>query len=398
MSDESKLTLDTIYAAWRAVGADVAGLDWAKFVGHIAAQAPAEGDATLTEEQIDRFIPERIGVRNWGKPEQADLFNRGQVRDAIRTAIASQPNVQPKAAEVDAAPWSKTVESAALLLQRCTGLELQDCDNLAGTILGMAANVQPKGTVAANYIVSVVMTKQNGYVVNTQNKLYGVEAVSPDEAHGKAVALAQVDFPEHQFHTACHWLLQAPAPAPDDFAAHTVLSGVARRKVTDMIASGYRICGYTMERDGHRSAIVFDAAWRWLDDEQRHTLMFVEGSRVQAPAVQDGPALTYSSTQATKCAGCGEHKHTPLRVDAMGGYVCLTCIDKKLGGLLGEFGYEDDPQRKDAERYRFIRNADRSDSFITYDELVSLSMESLDRAIDEAMNAESDVPVQGSGS
>lgn len=115
----------------------------------LAAQSPAEGDATLTEEQIDRFIPERIGVRNWGKPEQADLFNRGQVRDAIRTAIASQPNVQPKAAEVDAAPWSKTVESAAMLLQRCTGLELQDCENLAGTILGMAANVQPKGTPAA---------------------------------------------------------------------------------------------------------------------------------------------------------------------------------------------------------------------------------------------------------
>lgn len=304
--------------------------------------APAEGDATLTEEQIDRFIPERIGVRNWGKPEQADLFNRGQVRDAIRTAIASQPNVQPKAAEVDAAPWSKTVESAALLLQRCTGLELQDCENLAGTILGMAANVQPKGT--ANYVVSIVMTKPIPAGTNTQNKLYGVEAVSPDEAHGKAIALAQADFPEHQFHTACHWLLQAPAPAPevpagmvqvplnliqraqqainwhlepnspaehnatmlelssigwpgsepptqdpatapDDFAAHTVLSGVARRKVADMIASGYRICGYTMERDGHRSAVVFDAAWRWLDDEQRHTLMFVEGSRVQVPAV-----------------------------------------------------------------------------------------------------------------
>jgi hypothetical protein len=39
---------------------------------------------------------------------------------------------------------------------------------------------------------------------------------------------------------------------------------------------------------------------------------------------------TYTSAQATNCAGCGQHKHTPLRVDAMGGYVCLTCIDKKL--------------------------------------------------------------------
>lgn len=55
-------------------------------------------------------------------------------------------------AEGDAAPWSKTVESAALLLQRCTGLELQDCENLAGTILGMAANVQPKGLTSVCHI------------------------------------------------------------------------------------------------------------------------------------------------------------------------------------------------------------------------------------------------------
>jgi hypothetical protein len=39
---------------------------------------------------------------------------------------------------------------------------------------------------------------------------------------------------------------------------------------------------------------------------------------------------TYVSSQATSCAKCGEHKHTPLRIDWMGGYVCLTCIDKEL--------------------------------------------------------------------
>ncbi|MFU5074596.1 hypothetical protein ACM70V_14935 [Pseudomonas aeruginosa] len=44
---------------------------------------------------------------------------------------------------------------------------------------------------------------------------------------------------------------------------------------------------------------------------------------------------TYASTQATNCAGCGAHKHTPLRVDWMGGYVCLTCIDEKLEELHG---------------------------------------------------------------
>lgn len=54
---------------------------------------------------------------------------------------------------------------------------------------------------------------------------------------------------------------------------------------------------------------------------------------------QPAQQYTYASTQATMCACCGKHKHTPLRIDAMGGYVCLTCIDQKLGSLLGEFGY-----------------------------------------------------------
>ena len=40
--------------------------------------------------------------------------------------------------------------------------------------------------------------------------------------------------------------------------------------------------------------------------------------------------FTYASKQATACAVCGERKHTPLRNDAMGGYVCLTCIDREL--------------------------------------------------------------------
>jgi formylmethanofuran dehydrogenase subunit E len=47
----------------------------------------------------------------------------------------------------------------------------------------------------------------------------------------------------------------------------------------------------------------------------------------------ENETITYKSTQATNCAGCGEHKHTPLRNDEMGGYVCLTCIDKELERL-----------------------------------------------------------------
>jgi hypothetical protein len=43
-----------------------------------------------------------------------------------------------------------------------------------------------------------------------------------------------------------------------------------------------------------------------------------------------GKAMTASQTQHTRCAACGQDKHTPLRRDEMGGYVCLVCIDKRL--------------------------------------------------------------------
>lgn len=58
-----------------------------------------------------------------------------------------------------------------------------------------------------NYIVSVVMVRQTPGNLNTQNRLYGVQAVSTEEAHGKAIPLAQADFPQHQFHTVCSWSL-----------------------------------------------------------------------------------------------------------------------------------------------------------------------------------------------
>lgn len=40
--------------------------------------------------------------------------------------------------------------------------------------------------------------------------------------------------------------------------------------------------------------------------------------------------------QRTHCCGCGEYKVTPLRRDEFGGYICLTCIDKKLDEYLVE--------------------------------------------------------------
>jgi hypothetical protein len=66
--------------------------------------------------------------------------------------------------------------------------------------------------------------------------------------------------------------------------------------------------------------------WRLSGDECSQCS--ATGKLYAAPAHSE--KYTYSSRQETECAGCRVRKHTPLRVDEMGGYVCLTCIDKKL--------------------------------------------------------------------
>lgn len=62
-----------------------------------------------------------------------------------------------------------------------------------------------------------------------------------------------------------------------------------------------------------------------------------ERDRLSARVVElerERDAYTYKSGQATNCAVCGKLKHTPLRRDHMGGYVCLTCIDAEMDKAL----------------------------------------------------------------
>ncbi|HCF1075432.1 hypothetical protein AAEZ52_07530 [Pseudomonas aeruginosa] len=101
-------------------------------------------------------------------------------------------------------------------------------------------------------------------------------------------------------------------------------------------------------------AIARDAASK--GDDARHAAggmeMEIQELREKVAELQKElrSRWTYTSTQATNCAGCGEHKHTPLRVDWMGGYVCLTCIDEKLEEL-----HDDPAQHSVPDGYRLIR-------------------------------------------
>ena len=49
-----------------------------------------------------------------------------------------------------------------------------------------------------------------------------------------------------------------------------------------------------------------------------------------SPDVIYEAAISSAPQPSSACASCGEHKNTPLRIDWMGGYVCLTCIDREL--------------------------------------------------------------------
>lgn len=59
-------------------------------------------------------------------------------------------------------------------------------------------------------------------------------------------------------------------------------------------------------------------------------------------------AAAPAQVQETNCARCGLKKHTPLRVDRMGGYVCLTCIDSALSAAEPVAAQETNTMQSDA--------------------------------------------------
>ena len=67
------------------------------------------------------------------------------------------------------------------------------------------------------------------------------------------------------------------------------MSSVAKRKAADLMASGYEVAGYVLVRDGDRSAVLWDAAVRWITPADRHRLMHVEGSLIDPPAAARVP-------------------------------------------------------------------------------------------------------------
>lgn len=62
-----------------------------------------------------------------------------------------------------------------------------------------AGEVEPQ----ERWAVSVVMVRETPNVINTQNRLFVLRAINRDAAQGKAVSLAQEEFPDHHLHTIC---------------------------------------------------------------------------------------------------------------------------------------------------------------------------------------------------
>lgn len=97
------------------------------------------------------------------------------------------------------------------------------------------------------------------------------------------LAVAGGNWPAHLVASAqglrdCTNVASAPGGESPEPALPVVrMSGVAMRKVADLIHDGYQVVGCALEKPGARSAVMFDAAVRWLTDAQRHDLMFKSG-------------------------------------------------------------------------------------------------------------------------
>lgn len=84
------------------------------------------------------------------------------------------------------------------------------------------------------------------------------------------------------------------------------------------------------ENNQLRNAEDFRHAINVMCENTRKSATDTTGSFASQPEPCEDAQYSYASKQRTACAVCGERKHTPLRRDEMGGYVCLTCIDERL--------------------------------------------------------------------
>jgi hypothetical protein len=136
----------------------------------------------------------------------------------------------------------------------------------------------------------------------------------------------------------------------------------------------------------------------------------VEWMATQAPAPEHGPSLPSGwRVQRNEDGSIGLFAPPPVDGESRRTSELFT---GKLGSDMNEIVFKllthmldatqapaagpDDA--RDAARYRFIRDADRSDEALDCGSLMELAMESMDAAIDEAMarEAASKPPVQGS--
>lgn len=167
--------------------------------GHVlraAEKLTAERDELKAE--LERLCAQ---VATVGWPDAADWLER---ESAAVYGVCRKDHAE-------AAQWLRDTSTSAAPAQQAAE---NNAMGQAGCFLAPEKTTTPSSTVGerATYIVSVVMVQERGDgVLNTQNKLYGVRAVSVAEAHGLAIPLAQEDFPEHRFHTSCHWVLAQPA-------------------------------------------------------------------------------------------------------------------------------------------------------------------------------------------
>lgn len=276
---------------------------------------PNEQDAGILWAEIQRLRAAIQGPDGYATWQEAATAERVRRVNAERALAAAAP--QPAIADHACAP---------------TELVAHESPNVSGKPTGGSPDhlLQDQSRGLSQWLAS-----QPGARLHAREAAAAIAAPQPVAQGDDLLEIARRTGLRQHLHgvnaTDARALLSAfMAAAAPAGAAPVKMSAVAKRKAADLGREGYIIAGYTMTKPGARTAVLIDAAVRWLTPEQQHVLMHVEGSVIGAPAGVVGepvallaPNMNFGDPGEQKYLVLGAHTHPALR-ELMGAFPVYT--------------------------------------------------------------------------
>jgi len=227
-----------------------------------------------------------------------------QIVDKIREGISDNGEIRDKLTHEEAvALITAHVEQVAAEKDR----QYDELKNSSDPLIDIALEASALRTICAKQkeALNYIYDFRNRFCETTQDMLRDAIALTPATVADELAALQQQLSDEQQKTRLANQSVEAALV-------------INKQQVDRLAEKDRRIAELKFDDEMHRSSL------RNYAERDEYLTKRAESAEAKMASA------TYHSTQHTCCAVCGQDKHTPLRNDNMGGYVCLTCIDKEL--------------------------------------------------------------------